>query len=123
MLSLQLPNGMVPNFGTPEVDRTRPTDPACPWGAMCVWKLHQRHPDTSILGRGLSESWCGGTTGGLPPTPGLACPYRDGNCDGLLEWGSESGIIQQMKVETWMTALCGMRSWAIRCREQWTWTR
>ena len=98
ILGLQLPNGMVPNFGTPRQIGS-PDRSGMPVGALCVWKLHQRHPDKAFLEEVYPKlvrwhDWWFATN----PRTGL--PNRDGNRDGLLEWGSETGDIQQMKVET-----------------------
>ncbi len=51
MLSVQLENGQVPNYAhwpcSNEYITPNKTNP--PVAAMCVWKLHQRHPDMNFL--------------------------------------------------------------------------
>jgi hypothetical protein len=77
-----VPNGIGGGGGTP--DRSQP-----PVGSYAVWKVYQRYPDQGMLDwayprlkrwhewwfhdRGDGQSW------------------RDGNHDGLLEWGSDRG--------------------------------
>jgi hypothetical protein len=93
ILSCQTPEGLVPNFGhwnfaggRSSDDRSQP-----PVGSMCVWKMHQRWPDTAFLKEvypRLAE-WHAWWPKG-----------RDGNHDGLLEWGSATGQLQGAKWET-----------------------
>jgi len=93
ILSFQTPQGLVPNFAhwgfadqTMSEDRSQP-----PVGSMCVWKMHQRQPDLAFL----REVY-----------PKLAKWHRwwpvarDGNHNGLLEWGSALGELQGAKWET-----------------------
>lgn len=93
ILSCQTPEGLVPNFGhwsfgggRASNDRSQP-----PVGAMCVWKMHERWPDVAFLKEVYPKllkwhRWW--------PTA------RDGNKNGLLEWGSSTGQLQGAKWET-----------------------
>ncbi len=69
ILLAQTETGLVPNIAagsgiTP--DRSQP-----PVGSYCLWKVYQRFQDREMRGDGQ--------------------PWRDGNRDGLLEWGSDRG--------------------------------
>jgi Trehalase len=87
ILLAQTPTGLVPNMAsgsgtTP--DRSEP-----PVGAYCVWKIYQRLSDRSLLEwayprlKTWHERWSGNRGDGQR--------WRDGNHDGLLEWGSDRG--------------------------------
>jgi len=87
ILLAQTATGLVPNIAsgagiTP--DRSQP-----PVGAYCVWKDYQRYYDRSILEWAYPrlvkwhDWWF--------KDRGDGQPWRDGNRDGLLEWGSDRG--------------------------------
>lgn len=94
MLSFQTPDGRVPSFshwdaeeGTYDtLHRSMP-----PIGSLAVWRMHERHPDAAFL----AEVY-----------PRLArwhewwMKARDGNHNGLLEWGSEQHYWQGAQYET-----------------------
>jgi len=93
VLSLQTPEGMVSNFshwliGNQYValDRSQP-----PVGAMCVWKMHQRWPDKDFLAEVYQR---------LVKWHDWWPKYRDGNKNGLLEWGSADGHFWAALLET-----------------------
>lgn len=93
ILSLQTPEGLVPNFGhwnfgggRASNDRSEPPD-----GALCVWKMHQRWPDQSFLAEVYPK---------LVKWHEWWPKARDGNHNGLLEWGSSSGDWQNAQYET-----------------------
>jgi hypothetical protein len=77
-----VPNGLGGGGGTP--DRSQP-----PVGAYAVWKVYQRYPDRGLLEwayprlKRWHEWWFRDRGDGQP--------WRDGNRDGLLEWGSNRG--------------------------------
>jgi hypothetical protein len=77
-----VPNGLAGGGGTP--DRSQP-----PVGAYAVWKVFQRYPDRAMLEwayprlKRWHEWWFRDRGDGQP--------WRDGNRDGLLEWGSNRG--------------------------------
>ena len=86
VLETQYPNGNIPNWrgrfgGT--ADRSQP-----PVGAYCVLKLFQKVGDIEILRsayprlRKWHDFWTARRPNGRP--------RRDGNSDGLLEWGSDA---------------------------------
>ena len=51
VLGWQTPEGMVPNFGHWQFDKTRASNDRSqpPVGSMCVWKMHMRWPDAEFL--------------------------------------------------------------------------
>jgi len=97
LLACQQPNGLLPsanNPGSHSIDRSQP-----PVGAMCVWKMTQRYPDKAFLAECYPKlvkwhDWWFARR----PSDGL--PYRDGNQNGLLEWGTETGGLQEAKYES-----------------------
>lgn len=90
ILSYQTSEGLVPNFAhwvaPPSNDRSQP-----PVGALCVWKMYERWGNKAFL----KEVY-----------PKLAKWHewwpkaRDGNHDGLLEWGTATGDWQNAQYET-----------------------
>ena len=87
ILSSQTKTGVVPNMSagngiTP--DRSQP-----PVGSYVVWKVFQRRQDRDLLEwayprlKKWHEWWLSDRGDGQP--------WRDGNRDGLLEWGSDRG--------------------------------
>ena len=87
ILLAQSTNGVVPNFtsgaGT-SPDRSQP-----PVGSYVMWKNYQRNQDKEILQwayprlKRWHDWWFSDRGDGQP--------WRDGNRDGLLEWGSDKG--------------------------------
>jgi glycogen debranching enzyme len=97
----QRPNGLVPNtaYGNDttanSIDRSQP-----PVGAISVWKLYQYQPDREFLAEVYPKllKWHNWWFD-IRPANGL--PYRDGNQNGLLEWGSEiESYLQGAKYES-----------------------
>ncbi len=94
ILAHQTAEGIVPNvnFGNDTLnnsnDRSQP-----PVGAICVWKMHQYQPDLGFLEEVYPKllKWHNWWFD-IRPENGL--PYRDGNQNGLLEWGTE--------IDTWL---------------------
>lgn len=93
ILSGQTPEGLVPNFThwsfdeyRTSVDRSQP-----PVGAMCVWKMHQRHPDAAFLREVYPK---------LALWHGWWLKERCPRGDGLLCWGSSLGTLQAALWET-----------------------
>lgn len=86
ILLAQTETGLVPNGIASGVtpDRSQP-----PVGAYAVWKVYQRYPDRELLAwayprlKRWHEWWF--------KDRGDGQPWRDGNRDGLLEWGSDRG--------------------------------
>jgi hypothetical protein len=85
ILAWQTPEGLVPNYGhwnlsggRASTDRSQP-----PLGSLCVWRIQQRWPNRAFLAEVYPKllkwhRWW--------PTA------RDGQHDGLLEWGSTVGV-------------------------------
>jgi len=95
VLSYQTPDGRVPSFShwmatgnEAYVTLYRSFPPVT---SMCVWKMHQRRPDNNFL---------------LEVYPALVRWHdwwpkaRDGNHNGLLEWGSEQNSFDGAQLET-----------------------
>jgi hypothetical protein len=87
ILLSQSSNGVVPNFASgagTSPDRSQP-----PVGSYVMWKNYQRNQDKEILQwayprlKQWHEWWFSNRGDGQP--------WRDGNHDGLLEWGSDKG--------------------------------
>src|SRR5262245_42553857 len=83
----QTSSGLVPNCASATAttpDRSQP-----PVGTYCVWKIHQKYLDREMLEwayprlKKWHEWWL--------KDRGDGQPWRDGNRDGLLEWGSDRG--------------------------------
>lgn len=91
ILSYESAEGDVPNYchweRPPCTTRSQP-----PVGSLCVWKMHERHPDDRDF---LAEVY-----------PKLALwhdwwmKHRSSRKDGLLEWGSDDGDFQGAQYET-----------------------
>lgn len=96
-LAYQLPDGYIANcshWDLPQrssrvfvtADRSQP-----PVGAMCIWKMHERRPDSDFLAEVYpdlvrwSEWWK---------------TARDGNGNGLFEWGDGLGEYALARLET-----------------------
>ena len=94
VLGFQNPDGRVPSFShwTAEggtyntVHRSMP-----PVGALCVWKMNQRHPDKAFVVEVYPK---------LVRWHDWWVKARDGNHNGLLEWGSEQHFWQGAQFET-----------------------
>jgi hypothetical protein len=93
ILSCQTKKGLVPNFahwsvsGSPASnDRSQP-----PVGSLCVWRMHERRPDLDFLKEVYPK---------LLKWHDWWPKYRDGNHNGLLEWGSDTGAWQDAQYET-----------------------
>jgi hypothetical protein len=88
LLFAQTQTGLIPNgvAGGVTPDRSQP-----PVGSYCVWKVYQRYPDREFLEwayprlKRWHEWWF--------KDRGDGQPWRDGNRDGLLEWGSDRGSL------------------------------
>jgi Trehalase len=87
ILLAQSSNGVVPNFASgagTSPDRSQP-----PVGSYVMWKNYQRNQDKEILQwayprlKRWHEWWFANRGDGQP--------WRDGNRNGLLEWGSDKG--------------------------------
>lgn len=91
MLSFQTPDGRVPSFAhwSVEYDTTYRSMP--PVAAMCIWKMHERHPDAAFLAEVYPH---------LVTWHEWWMKARDGNHNGLLEWGSEQQEWQGAQYET-----------------------
>ena len=92
ILMAQMPDGLVPNIASGDGNNPDRSEP--PVGAYGTWKVFQRTQDHALLewayprllkwhqrwfnNRGDGQSW------------------RDGNRDGLLEWGSDRGSTASM---------------------------
>jgi hypothetical protein len=94
VLSFQTPDGRVPSFahwnaeGGTYVTLHRSIPPV---GALCVWKMHQRNPDPAFLAAVYPQ---------LVRWHDWWMKARDGNHNGLLEWGSEQHLWQGAQWET-----------------------
>jgi len=85
ILAWATPEGFVPNFAHWDHNPDRYPSRMCqvrsqpPVGALCVWKMHQRWPDLEFLREVYPK---------LARWHAWWLKARDGNHDGLLEWGS-----------------------------------
>jgi hypothetical protein len=89
-LETQYPNGNVPNWRGRlggSSDRSQP-----PVGAFAVLKLFERFGDVELLREAYPylQRWHDFWTA---PRPNGGPPRRDGNDDGLLEWGSDTALV------------------------------
>ena len=100
ILLAQTETGLVPNIAagsgiTP--DRSQP-----PVGSYCLWKVYQRFQDREMLEwayprlKRWHDWWLADRGDGQP--------WRDGNRDGLLEWGSDRGSMDSTGVRGFMQA-------------------
>jgi hypothetical protein len=92
ILMSQSPEGVVPNAASGagvSIDRSQP-----PIGSYAVWKVYQKDQDLDLLQwayprlKKWHEWWFRDRGDGQP--------YRDGNRDGLLEWGSDRGSLPSL---------------------------
>jgi len=88
-LETQYPNGNIPNWrgrSGGSADRSQP-----PLGAFVVLKLFERFGDVELLRSAYPylQRWHDFWTA---PRPSGGPPRRDGNDDGLLEWGSDTAL-------------------------------
>ncbi len=90
----QAPNGLICNFsnwlGRKRPDSDDRSEP--PVAAMCVWQDYQRWPNKKLLRECYKplvryHHWW------FAINPETHLPYRDGNRDGLLEWGSDDNHV------------------------------
>jgi hypothetical protein len=87
ILMAQAPNGVVPNVDA--ANGTSPDRSQPPIGSYIVWKNYQRNSDIELLKwayprlKKWHEWWFGNRGDGQA--------WRDGNRNGLLEWGSDRG--------------------------------
>ena len=97
ILAAQQENGLIPNMSGPRrwltADRSQ-----LPVGSMCVWKIYQRWPDKDFLAEVYPKlkrwhQWW------FSIRPSNDLPYRDGNQNGLLEFGTETGFFLNAKYE------------------------
>ncbi len=91
VLSAQYPNGNVPNWRGSNPDAGSPDRSQPPVGSYAIWKIYNKFgKDATLLENTYTRLvkwhrwWL--TDGGT------GYPRRDGNTDGLLEWGSDVGI-------------------------------
>ena len=96
VLETQYPNGNIPGWRSPangSADRSQP-----PIGAFVVLKLFGRLGDMEILRHAYPylQSWHDFWT--ARGTDGI--PRRDGNNDGLLEWGADEALVGK-NVPSW----------------------
>ena len=107
ILMAQSPKGVVPNVDA--ANGTSPDRSQPPVGSYAVWKNYQRNSDIEVLKwaypklKKWHKWWFDNRGDGQP--------WRDGNRNGLLEWGSDRGstysvggrgFLQQAKWETGM---------------------
>ena len=91
ILSGQTEEGLVPNYmhwnnGGISKDRSQP-----PVGSMCIWKMHQHWPDAEFLREVYPK---------LATWHGWWLKARNGRGDGMLQWGSSTGVLQDAQYET-----------------------
>ena len=96
VLETQYPNGNIPNWRgafSGSADRSQP-----PIGAFVVLKLFERLGDREMLRHAYPylQRWHDFWTARRPNGP----PRRDGNADGLLEWGSDTALVSK-DVPSW----------------------
>ncbi len=108
VLHFQMNNGMICNFANwdrkySQYDKLNPhyspdrSEP--PVSAMCVWQAYQRWPSKSLLEACYKplvryHHWW------FAINPKTHLPNRDGNHDGLLEYGSSTGNWQSARFES-----------------------
>ncbi len=92
----QLVNGCVPGFVGDDGAASNWSQP--PLGSYCALKLHERFGDRALLEYAYPRllRWYQWWTGGV----GTGTPRRDGNADGLLEWGGNT--MAEAKLESGM---------------------
>jgi hypothetical protein len=99
ILTTATPEGFVPNIAS-DRSQGRPSNRSePPVGAMATWKIYRLHPDKEFLAEVYPKlvkwhDWW------FAINPATSKPNRDGNCNGLLEWGCDSGQPQDVKFES-----------------------
>jgi len=91
LLKAQQPSGLLPNYSGPHwgVSTGRSQRPVV---GMCVWKIYQRQPDKDFL-REVFADLVKANDWWLAERPDDGLPHRDGNRDGLISCGEESGDV------------------------------
>jgi hypothetical protein len=102
VLETQYPNGNIPNWrsrSSGSADRSQP-----PIGAFVALKLFERLGDLQLLRQAYPylQRWHEFWTAPRPNGP----PRRDGNDDGLLEWGSDAALVGK-GVPSWEKSASG----------------
>jgi hypothetical protein len=99
ILAAATPEGYVPNVASDRSQGRPSSRSQPPVGAMAIWKMHQLAPDRAFLAEVYPKlvkwhDWWFATN------PATGKPYRDGNQNGLLEWGCSSAQAQDIKWES-----------------------
>ncbi len=97
VLETQYPNGNIPNWrggASGSADRSQP-----PIGSFVILKLFERLGDMEMLKQAYPklQRWHDFWTA---PRAAGGAPRRDGNGDGLLEWGFDAGLVGK-SVPSW----------------------
>ncbi|HID08359.1 MAG TPA: hypothetical protein EYP10_14560, partial [Armatimonadetes bacterium] len=119
LFSVQGENGIIPHRaiapGKGTYDRSAP-----PIGSFCIWQIYRITKDKDLLRvtyprlKRWHEWWLQRVETGKP--------RRDGNEDGLLEWGSDGGSLQSALAESsmhdsplWDGVIFNWNTWTMEC--------
>ncbi|NNM85374.1 MAG: hypothetical protein HKL96_06440 [Phycisphaerales bacterium] len=106
VLHFQLGDGMVCGFSNWADNKMRlpaftPDRSEPPVAAMCLWQAYERWPSLKLL-KSFYEPLVRYHHWWFSISPQTHLPYRDGNRDGLLEWGSTKKRWQFTRLESGM---------------------
>jgi glycogen debranching enzyme len=102
ILATATPEGYIPNVGSDRSQGKPNNRSEPPVGAMAVWNMHTIAADRGFLEEVYPKLVAWHTWWFSAGSSAGSMPVRDGNGNGLLEWGCANGQAQDVKYESGM---------------------